>query len=320
MTLTRYGKLFSFIAAVACLAGYARAEPVVPGTGQEVTQVGDDFEDEEWSYVPNNPKSTYNLDEKWTNNPSSYSVNRRWYEGMKRGHPDVVKRIPTPTGGLPGSEGALLMQTLRTSYPNRITGRMQQDDLVCSIMPQIGRVNASLSPNCVVRVFLPPISQWEQRSGPTFGFRIALDTIAWKKEEREMGQEIYWPGMFILLESKRQTGKDHDYAWINLRGNRWGGDYKVKQIETTGWWTMGMSVSPDGAVHYYAKPGLEDLTEEDRLGSEYPYGYRAHNFRAFFFNVCNMDNGRTWSTPWVIDDAKFYMTPRSTAGRYIRRN
>ncbi|MCR9118070.1 MAG: hypothetical protein NXI22_14130 [bacterium] len=291
------------------------AEPVIPGTGEEVTKVGDDFEDAEWRYVPNNPKSTYNIDEKWTNNPSSYSINRRWYEGMKRGHPDVVKRIATPKGGLPGSEGAMLMQTLKSSYHNRITGKMQQDDLVCSIMPQIGAVSSSQSPSCVVRVFLPPIKQWEQRSGPTFGFRIACDTIAWKKEEREMGQEIYWPGMFILL----QKGRENDYAYINIRGARNGGDYKAKQIETTGWWTMGISVSPDGMVHYYAKPGIEDLTEEDRIGSQYPYGYKAHHFRAFFFNVCNFDNGRNWSTPWVVDDCKFYIIPRGTAGQYIMR-
>ena len=158
-------------------------------------------------------------------------------------------------------------------------------------------------------------ADWEQRSGPTFGFRIACDTIAWKKEEREMGQEIYWPGMFILL----QKGRENDYAYINIRGARNGGDYKAKQIETTGWWTMGISVSPDGMVHYYAKPGIEDLTEEDRIGSQYPYGYKAHHFRAFFFNVCNFDNGRNWSTPWVVDDCKFYISPRGTAGQYIMR-
>jgi len=26
-------------------------------------------------------------------------------------------------------------------------------------------------------------------------------------------------------------------------------------------------------------------------------------------NVANLDNGRTWSTPWVIDDAMVYVIP-----------
>jgi hypothetical protein len=29
----------------------------------------------------------------------------------------------------------------------------------------------------------------------------------------------------------------------------------------------------------------------------------------FFFNVANWDNGRTWSTPWVIDDPKVFVIP-----------
>ena len=35
----------------------------------------------------------------------AYRRNGRWYEGMKRGQPDVIKRVPTPAGGLPGSTG-----------------------------------------------------------------------------------------------------------------------------------------------------------------------------------------------------------------------
>ncbi len=34
---------------------------VVPGTGIELTKVGDDFEDPAWNYIPNNPKSTEDI-------------------------------------------------------------------------------------------------------------------------------------------------------------------------------------------------------------------------------------------------------------------
>jgi hypothetical protein len=67
-----------------------------------------------------------------------------------------------------------------------------------------------------------------------------------------------------------------------------------------------MSVTSDGMVHYYARPGVEDLTPADFITSQYPYGYRAEHFKTFFFNVCNRDDGRTWSTPWIVDDSYVY--------------
>jgi len=78
-------------------------------------------------------------------------------------------------------------------------------------------------------------------------------------------------------------------------------------VEQLGWWTLGMSVSPDGQVHYYARPGIEDLTAEDRIASSYPFGRRAVSFHTFFFNVCNGDDNQTWSTEWIIDDPKMYL-------------
>ncbi|MEC9189253.1 MAG: hypothetical protein VX520_08585, partial [Planctomycetota bacterium] len=80
-------------------------------------------------------------------------------------------------------------------------------------------------------------------------------------------------------------------------------------IPTTGWWTFGISVTPNGQVHYFAKPGVEDLTVEDHIATEFPYSFRAERFKTFFFNVCNGDNGRTWSTPWIIDDPTLYYLP-----------
>ena len=70
-----------------------------------------------------------------------------------------------------------------------------------------------------------------------------------------------------------------------------------------------MSFSEDGQVHYYAHKGVADLTAEDHLMSSFPYGERCTTFNNFFFNVANMDNGQTWSTPWVIDDPKIYVIP-----------
>jgi hypothetical protein len=84
----------------------------VPGMGAELEKVGDDFEDPNWKYIFNNPKSTEENNEK-QNAPLGKSANGRWFEGAKRGQPDVVRRVETPPGGIPGSEGALLLQSLR---------------------------------------------------------------------------------------------------------------------------------------------------------------------------------------------------------------
>ena len=58
-----------------------------------------------------------------------------------------------------------------------------------------------------------------------------------------------------------------------------------------------------------------DLTAKDRIASDYPYGYRCQRFKTFFYNVCSADDGRRWSTPWIVDDPSMYYvetTPRVT--------
>ena len=291
--------------------------PVVPGTGAEIVGVADDFEDPQWEYIPRDPKSTEDIDEN-QRGPMGRSANGRWYEGIKRGHPDVVKRVLTPSGGLPGSEGALLLRSKFTGIPGRPSGQMQQDDFVANVQYRLRRtINISEVPSVTTRVFLPPVAEWEDRSGPHFGFRLALETTAmvdkevgigiFKRTVNEMGNEVYWPGMFVEFESKNQTRKENDYAYLRIRSNRRGVDFRGPQIASTGWWTMGMSVTPDGMVHYYASPGVDELTEEDYITSQYPYDYRAERFRTFFYNVCSADDGRRWSTSFIVDDPKVYV-------------
>lgn len=300
----------------------AQSSAFVPGTGSELTQVGDDFENPDWGYVHNNPKSTEDINER-QNQPIGKSTNGRWFEGIKRGHPDIVKRVETPPGGIPGSTGSLLMQSLHTGIPGRPSHKMHQEDFICNVQYRVGGpISVSQAPSVTTRVHLPPIDEWEHRTGPHFAFRAALETTKTETKQRflfsstKRENEIYWPGLFIILESKHQTKKEHDYAYFRVRSNRNGGDFKGPQITTTGWWTLGMSFSRDGMVHYYAKPGVEDLTQEDYLTSQFPYGYRCERFRSFFYNVVNGDNGKSWTTPWVVDDPKVFVR---NGGRVARR-
>lgn len=320
----------SFVVITVAISSAAfAASPVVPGTGIMVTTVGDDFEDPAWTFHPNFPKSSDEQDER-KRQPAGQSQNGRWYEGIKRGCPDLVKRVSTPPGGLPGSEGSLLLRTVHSGIPGRPSYQMQQDDFICNVWQRVGRkIPVQHTPNCVVRLFMPPIKSWENRTGATFGFRTSLETHAWvvpehKKNKRtffggspkkEFTTETYWPGMFIELRSETDRNQQHDTAYWRIRGNNRGAEIRGPNIDITGWWTLGMSVTPDGMVHYYISKGVDDLTEEDYVTSQFPYGYRAEKFKTFFFNVCNRDDGRTKSTDWIIDDPVMYVAtaPRSVA-------
>lgn len=286
---------------------------LVPGTGRQLIEVGDDFEDENWGYVFQNPKSTENIDDQ-RRQPAGYSSNGRWYEGIKRGHPDVIRRVKTPAGGLSGSKAALELISLKTGIPGRPSYKLQQDDFICASHTRIGTLSVSRQPSAVTRVYLPPFEEWENRSGASFAFRLSLVTTITKpgrgifKIGHKKESELYWPGMFLCFNPKEQTRQQTDSAYIRIRGGTPGGDFKGMDIQKLGWWTLGMSVSRDGKVHYYAKPGVEDLTARDHITSQFPYGYRAEKFKTFFYNVCNGDDNRTWSTKWVIDDPKLYVT------------
>ena len=305
------------------------ARPVVPGTGTKIDYVGDNFEDTEWNFVHNFPKSSREQDEK-LRSPTGKSINGRWVEGPERGHPDHMQIIPTPAGGIAGSNYALLVRTLNSGIPGYNSRDTQQDDLVANSLARIGTVPVSEMPSATIRVFLPAVDQWENRTGPQFGFRISTSTIATKSEStggffggsRTVTEnEPYWPGLWIHFRSKGSKGAKEDGAFLTYRGDTRGRDIRCKDItvEQFGWWTMGLSVTPDGMVHYYAKPGVEDLTAKDYITSQFPYGFNAQRLRTFFIDVCNNNDGKTWSTPFVIDDPALYVVNSARIEQVVAR-
>lgn len=280
------------------------ATPVVPGTGEFLRDCCDDFEDESWNWTYNLPKSSYEQDEE-QRGPGGRSNNGLWHEGGKRGTPDVVKRVPTPPGGIEGSAGALLFATKNSGIPGKLSNEQQQDDLLMLFNRRLGRsIPVAWQPSCTVRVYLPEWDKWEQRSGASFGMRCDC-----QGRNPDGSTEEYWPGMFLLFHKKTNKEGDQYSAKITVRGDKLGHDVRSLDIKEPGWWTLGMSFTPDGQIHYYAHAGIENLTEDDYLMSSYPYSMKCITYDNFFFNVANWDNGRTWSTPWVIDDPKVYVVP-----------
>jgi hypothetical protein len=296
----------------------APKKPVlVPGTGSIVKGGGDDFEDEKWNWFYNHPKSSEEQDKRMRG-PMGKSANRLWFEGPKRGTPDVVKRIELPAPGLEGSTHGLLISTRQSGIPGRITYQMQQDDLIFAASRAVGNgLSVADSPSVVTRVYLPPFEQWEKRSGPSFGFRAgcfthAIITADDHPREGWWGLEEYWPGMFICYEKANAKKNLPQQAYIRVRSGKNGGEIRGPSVaeDQLGWWTLGMSFTPDGMVHYFASQGVDDLTMDDHITSQYPYGYRTEWVKTFFYNVCSADDGKTWSTPWVVDDPKLYFVKR----------
>ncbi len=287
---------------------------VVPGTGTKLTQVGDDFEDEAWTFTLNLPKASSNLN-RVDNQPAGFSSNQRWFESMYRGTPDVVKRVPTPAGGLPGSKGSMALRTVQSGVNGQLSHKFQQDDLLTN-MTAIGFLPVNRTPSFVVRVYLPPFDQWEKRTGSQFGIRSDCVTIInkptttgrlFRTASTSRKTENYWPGFFIQFNSKHDSQNKEDSAMVLIRSGSRGEDLQGPIIKEPGWWTFGMSFTADGQVHYYAKPGVGNLTAADHLKSTFPYSYQAMQVNTFFFNVVNQDDGRTWSTEFIVDDPSIYV-------------
>lgn len=298
----------------AALPSTLKAQAPVPGTGQKLEKVGDDFEDPKWNYIANEPKSSEEND-KQERLPSGHSANGRWGEGLKRGQPDVVKRVDTPPGGILDSSGSMLLQSLYTGVPGVFSGQTHQDDFICLVDTRLGHTIAvSHAPNVVAHVYVPEWSKWERREGNSFCFRAACDAYTQKATRgglfgfgggTQTVLDEYWPGMMFWFHPG-DGEKTKDYCSLIVRAGQNGGDFTALDIKEPGWWTLGMTFTPDGQIHYFAHAGVAPLTARDLISTQNPYGMRCEHFKCFFFDVLNGDNGK-WSTPWVVDDCFVYV-------------
>ncbi len=328
-TLSALALTLAVLPSSSVLAQQSRA--VVPGTGTLIDYASDDFEQGDWGFTHHHPKSSREQDER-LRGPTGKSTNRRWIEGPERGQPDLIKVVPTPPGGLPGSSQALMLRTLHSGIPGYNSRDVQQDDIVFDTIKRLrGTIPVGEVPSFTVRVYLPPAEEWENRSGPHFGIRGSCQTITdkvdssgrgfWARATSSREVEPYWPGIWVHFRSEGTRGNKADSAFLTVRGDRRGRDFRAKEIpvEQFGWWTFGMSFTGDGSVHYYAKPGTDELTAADHITSQYPYGFNALRFRTYFFNVCNQNDGKSWSTPFVIDDPKLYVKNSSRVERIVQQ-
>ena len=311
MRITFRRFMFSLVALAlpGLTAATAMAQAPIPGAGTRVWV--DDFENPEWKYSLQGPKSSREQDEQ-VRSPRGQSNNQQWFESAKRGHPDVIRTVETPADGIPGSKRALELRTLYSGIPGRLSGELMQDDLIGNCP----KYSVNNYPSAITRVYLPPYEEWEQNSAAaSFGFRTAVlghrTKITEKKglfggTKREEETDISWPGIFLQYVKGSADGAIEPHAYWVIRGHQYG-DFQGPKVSQTGWWTLGMSFSPDGQCHYFISPGVDDLKAEDRIASHYPYDFKIEQLNTMFFNVFNRDDGRSWSTSWVIDEPAIYV-------------
>ena len=303
---------FLFTVCVAALSAWTSvADAQIPIPGQGTRMWHDDFEDPEWKYLHQGAKSSREQDEQ-VRSPRGQSTNRLWFESAKRGHPDVIRTVDTPEGGLEGSKRSLELRTLYSGIPGRLSGELMQDDLIANTPKH----SVAYYPSAVTRVYLPPFEEWENQStAATFGFRTAVMGHRTKVTEskglfggtrREQERTTSWPGIFIQFFSETTNGVQEDHAYWVIRGHQYG-DFRGPKVSQTCWWTLGMSFSPDGQCHYFISPGVDDLKGEDRVASHFPYDFKVEQLNCLFFNIFNHDDGKSWSTSWVVDDPAIYL-------------
>ena len=243
---------------------------------------------------------------KTTAPPGGISSNELWHEGALRGTPDVVRRVETPPGGIEGSTGALLFATKNSGIPGRPSGKQQQDDLLMKFDRRLGRsIPMNWQPSCTVRVYSAAVRPVGTTQRPVVRHAVRLPR---PQAGRQHGT-LLARHVLALPQREWQEAFHEDFAQLTIRSGPRGNDIRSVKATEPGWWTMGMSFTPDGQVHYYASPGVDDLTSDDYLVSYFPYGNHCVSFNNFFFNVANLDNGRSWSTKWIIDDPQVFVVP-----------
>lgn len=150
-----------------------------------------------------------------------------------------------------GQQRVHVVSTLHSGIPGTLTHQQQQDDLLHNSQANAGTIPVTWSPNCICRVCVPPVKYWERRDGATFGYRTGL-----------MAHEEYWPGIFLHMERKPTDGKQGPLVRAWIRADNGGRDMPSLTFEPETWITMGISHTPDGAVHFFLRPGIDDLTKE----------------------------------------------------------
>ena len=244
----------------------------MPGTGEFLKDCCDDFEDPNWSYRYNLPKSSHEQDEN-QRSPGGMSNNGLWHEGGKRGTPDVVKRVPTPPGGIEGSTGALMFATKNSGIPGNVQQQAAAGRPVDDVQPPAGPVD---SDDLAAELHGARLSAGVGQVGKS-QWSVVRHAVRLPGRNPDGTMEAYWPGMFMLFQSKTEQGRQTgSRARSRSAATVWATMSAASTSIEPGWWTLGMSFTADGQIHYYGHKGVDDLTADDSSDVELSVQHEVH--------------------------------------------
>ena len=240
--------------------------------------------------------------------------------------PTRSKSIPTPPAACAGSQQALLLRTLNSGIPGyalqrRPAGRPDRQlprtpprrhprrrtpQLHRPRLPAAGRaVGTALRP--AVRLPRQPVDGHHRRKTTGF-FSSGSSTEV----------EPYWPGMWIHFRANAHQEHQGRHG-LHRRPRRPHGPRlpRPRDRPSSAGGRSACRSPPTAWCTTTPAPASTSSPPPTTSRRSIPYSYTARDFRTYFFDVCNRNDGRTWSTPFVIDDPKLYVVRTPAASTSI---
>jgi hypothetical protein len=257
------------------------------GRTERVGNLCDDFENPKWKYNHQKHRSSNGF---WRG-----SAGEKGSDISDRGDPAILERVTPPEDGKSGSTGAL---KIGTNIPDDDNNPKQEDLRTLYFEEKLKRkLTRADQPVFIMRVWLPPFDKWGEYY--SFGFRL--------EAQSSNTSDSYYPS--IWLKYNNRDGPHFFFRIFYLDGSkmRYHEEYG-RPIKQSGWWTLAIAFDEKGTCYYYARPGVDALTEESKIFDDTQfmakYGIRAllmDRVNAGLFSLGYPEEGNI--TPrFVIDD------------------
>lgn len=217
--------------------------------------ISDDFEDPNWEYDRQNHISSNRF---WRGSPGLKGSDK-----SDRGDPEILDRVTPPKDGKTGSTGAL---KIGTNIPDDDNNPTQDDLRTLSFEEKLERKLTRIDqPVFIMRIWLSSFDRLENNH--QFGFRLeAKSNVGWYYPSiwlryNEVSHEIHLVLRIFYLDGNRLTPEhvDLDYGTIKQHG----------------WWTLAITFDEKGVCYYYARPGVDALSEENKIFDDIQFNIKS---------------------------------------------
>jgi hypothetical protein len=275
----------------------------LPGFGQRLEAISDDFEDDNWSF------------DFAAAGGRGRSANGLW-TGSKRGVPEMLRRVIPSPGGLEKSDHALLVQ----SRDNGDDANPMQEDLRT---PRYGgRLEKYPSradrPSLIGRIYLPSIEtvqvNWariglrlDARSSDNFFYPSLWVTMIAQPGEEQGGDTAQPPWARSMAG---EVPLEPGYRLAVRLGDGPARDHDLGPLDGPGWYTLGIAFDARGVGHYFVKKGVQAFAPADRVWttSDFPRGTDPRMNRiTFHFISVGGEPGPEPTPAFELDDIEVFV-------------